>query len=175
VIVHLKNVIVNMVASMYWLPVSWRVALMRAAGISVGHGTAVKSRCFFGGPGPITIGAGCYLSYECDFDGTGTVTIGDNVYIASRVSIGTCTHEIGDRSRRAGRQFPAGVAIGDGTWVGMNSTILPGVTIGSGCVIAAGSVVVHDCEANGLYAGVPAKLVHGLDSDELQAVAQQVA
>jgi maltose O-acetyltransferase len=165
--VHLRNVILNVFASIYWLPVSWRVALMRRAGVSVGHGTSVKSRCFFGGPGPFTIGARCYVSFGGDFDGTGPVTIGNDVYVASGVSVGTCTHEIGEAAKRAGRQYSAGVSIGDGTWVGMNSTILPGVTIGSGCVIAAGALVTRDCDANGLYAGVPAKRV-----DELAAGAR---
>jgi maltose O-acetyltransferase len=161
-IVHLKNVVLNVFASIYWLPVSWRVALMRSAGVSVGEGTIVRSRCYFGGPGPFTIGAGCYVSYGADFDGSAPVTIGDDVYVASGVSVGTCTHDIGEASKRAGRRFAAAVSIGDGTWVGMNSTILPGVTIGSGCVIAAGAVVAHDCDPNGLYAGVPAKLVDEL-------------
>ena len=161
--VHLRNVVVNVFASTYWLPPSWRVALMRFAGVAVGEGTEVRSRCFFGGAGPFTIGARCYVSYGSDFDGTGPVTIGDDVYIASGVSVGTCTHDIGEASKRAGRQFPAGVSIGDGTWVGMNSTILPGVTIGSGCVIAAGAVVTSDCDANGLYGGVPAKLIDELE------------
>jgi maltose O-acetyltransferase len=162
-IVNLRNVVLNVFASSYWLPVSARVALMRRAGVSVGEGTAVRSRCYFGGPGPFTIGARSYVSYGGDFDGSGPVTIGDDVYVASGVSVGTCTHDIGEASKRAGRRFAAGVSIGDGTWVGMNSTILPGVTIGPGCVIAAGAVVARDCDANGLYAGVPAKLVDELE------------
>jgi maltose O-acetyltransferase len=173
VTVHLRNVVLNVFASIYVLPVSWRVALMRRAGVSVGEGTQVKSRCYFGGPGPFTIGERCYVSFGSDFDGTGPVTIGDGVYVASGVSIGTCTHDIGDASKRAGRQFPAGVSIGDGTWVGMNTTILPGVTIGPGCVIAAGAVVTRDCEPNGLYGGVPAKLIDQLEPGTRVSAARQ--
>lgn len=172
-IVHLRNVILNVFASSYWLPLSWRVALMRGAGVSVGEGATVRSRCYFGGPGPFTIGARCYVSHGGSFDGTGPVTIGDDVYIASGVRVGTCTHDIGDASKRAGRQYSAGVSIGSGTWVGMNSTILPGVTIGPGCVIAAGAVVARDCDANGLYGGVPAKLVDELEPGARLSVARQ--
>src|ERR1700722_9780213 len=172
-IVHLRNVVLNVFAAIYWLPVSWRGALMRRAGVLVGEGTTVRSRCYFGGPGPFTIGARCYVSYGGDFDGSGPITIGDDVYVASGVSVGTCTHEIGEAPKRAGRRFAAGVSIGDGTWVGMNSTILPGVTIGLGCVIAAGAVVAHDCAANGIYAGVPAKLVDELDPGARPSVTRQ--
>jgi maltose O-acetyltransferase len=55
------------------------------------------------------------------------------------------------------------VFIGNGVWVGVNATILPGITIGDGCVIAAGAVVTSDCEPNCLYGGVPAKIIKRLD------------
>ena len=135
----------------------------------------VKAHCYFGAPGPITIGSRCYVSYNVDIDATGSVTVGDGVYIAAGVSIGTCTHEIGPALGRAGRQFPDGVTIGDGCWIGMKSTILPGVTIAPGCVIAAGAVVNRDCEANGLYGGVPAKLIDELQDGDRSAVVQRVA
>lgn len=51
----------------------------------------------------------------------------------------------------------------DGCWLGGNVTVLPGVTIGRGCVIAAGAVVTKSCDPNGLYAGVPARRIRDLD------------
>jgi maltose O-acetyltransferase len=57
------------------------------------------------------------------------------------------------------------VSIGDGVWIGARTTVLPGVTIGSGAIVAAGSVVNRDVEADTMVAGVPARLVRGLDSD----------
>ena len=175
VIFHLKNVIRNVVAAIYWLPKSWRRTIMNWSGVSVGDGTQVLGRSYFGAPGPITIGQDCYISYGIDIDATGPVAIGDEVYIAAGVRIGTCTHEIGSARRRAGRQFPNGVTIGDGCWIGMSSTVLPGVTIGPGCVIAAGAVVNRDCAANGLYAGVPAKLINEFEDGERLTVAERVA
>ncbi|WP_372495087.1 acyltransferase [Nocardioides pinisoli] len=50
----------------------------------------------------------------------------------------------------------------NGAWIGAAVTVLPGVTIGPGCVVAAGSVVTADCQANGLYAGVPARRIRDL-------------
>ena len=54
------------------------------------------------------------------------------------------------------------IQIGNGVWIGSNAVILPGVTIGDGVVIAAGSVVNRDCDANSFYAGTPAKYVRTL-------------
>ena len=82
--------------------------------------------------------------------------------IAYKVTFITSTHEIADRIRRAGKPISEEITVGDGTWIGANVTILPGVNIGSGVIIAAGSVVVHDCEDNSIYAGNPAKLIKKL-------------
>jgi acetyltransferase-like isoleucine patch superfamily enzyme len=57
--------------------------------------------------------------------------------------------------------------IGNDVWVGYGSTILSGVNIGSGCIIAAGSVVTKDLEPYFIYAGIPAKKISKrFDSDE---------
>jgi len=56
--------------------------------------------------------------------------------------------------------------IGDGAWIGARVIILPGVTVGAGAVIAAGSVVTSDCAPDSLYAGVPAQLKGPLKEEE---------
>ena len=76
----------------------------------------------------------------------------------------TSSHKIGGEERRAGSNTVAPIYIGKGVWIGANVTILPGVTIGDGCIIAAGAVVNKNCEANSLYAGVPAVKVKTLAS-----------
>ena len=68
----------------------------------------------------------------------------------------------GGANQRAGMYCNKDIEIGDGTWICANVTILPGVKIGKGCVIAAGSVVNKDCEDNCMYGGVPAKLIKRL-------------
>ncbi|WP_281250869.1 acyltransferase [Sinomonas mesophila] len=75
----------------------------------------------------------------------------------------TGTHDIGPSDRRASeptRYSP--VRIGKGAWLGAGVVVQPGVSIGEGCVVAAGAVVTKDLDPNGLYAGVPAKLVRSL-------------
>jgi len=94
--------------------------------------------------------------------GDALVRIGQNVDIAPRCVIVAGTHEIGDSTHRAGKGMSQGISIGDGTWIGANSTILGGVCIGQGCVIAAGSLVREDIDSNCLVAGNPAQVIRNL-------------
>lgn len=92
----------------------------------------------------------------------GSITIGNNCFIAMNCVLTTSTHEIGDSKRRAGNNRLLPIIIEDGCWLGTNVTVLPGVTIGRGCIIAAGAVVTKNCEPNGMYAGVPARRIKDL-------------
>jgi acetyltransferase-like isoleucine patch superfamily enzyme len=56
------------------------------------------------------------------------------------------------------------IVVGDGAWLGHAVTVLQGVTIGEGSVIAAGAVVIDDIPANAIAAGVPARVVRFRDS-----------
>lgn len=90
------------------------------------------------------------------------VEIGKNVSIAYRVLIISDSHIIGNAGRRAGRKYSKKITIENGVWIGANAIILPGVTIGEGTIIGAGSVVTKDCSSNSLYVGTPAKFVKKL-------------
>jgi maltose O-acetyltransferase len=94
--------------------------------------------------------------------GDAWVRIGKNVGIAPRCLIISGTHEIGDSTHRSGRGYCESIVIGDGTTVFANATILGGVTIGRGCVVAAGSLVRENIEDNCFVAGVPARLIRRL-------------
>ena len=59
--------------------------------------------------------------------------------------------------------IPAPITVGRNVWVGSNSTILSGVTIGDNAVIAAGAVVTKDVEANTVVGGVPAKFIKRIE------------
>ena len=92
----------------------------------------------------------------CVFENREHVTIGNNCYFGPEVMVVTSTHEIGSAHQRAGNYAGAPVIIEDGCWIGARATILPGVIIRRGCVVAAGAVVTQSTESDGLYAGVPA-------------------
>ena len=94
------------------------------------------------------------------------IEVGERCSFGMRVTLVTSTHALGTASQRAGDLTAKPIRIGSGTWIGATATILPGVTIGDGCVIAAGAVVTRDCEAGWLYGGVPAVKIKHLDTGQ---------
>ncbi len=92
------------------------------------------------------------------------IIIGNNVFIAPYVHIDGVSHNIGTSAKRAGETFSEDVIIHDGAWICANSVILPGVEIGAGSIVAAGSVVTCNVPANQLWAGVPATFKRTLDN-----------
>jgi maltose O-acetyltransferase len=151
--------VMNVIAGLELLDDDQRRAVLRAGGIAIGDGTIVKFGSTFIGAPNITIGADCFIGAQSFIEaGFESIRIGDRVYIAHRANLLTATHEIGGPEQRATvPQIRRPVSIGAGCWLGTDVTVLPGVTIGEGCVIAAGAVVASDCEPHGLYAGVPAR------------------
>ena len=106
---------------------------------------------------------GSYINSCCFLDLGADIIIGHGVSIAMGCSFINSTHKIGSTNRRAVGSIKKSIIIGDGVWIGCNVTILPGVKIGNGVVVAAGAVVIDDCDANYLYAGVPAKRIKELN------------
>ncbi len=103
----------------------------------------------------ITIGENSVLNKKCLLDGRGgKLTIGNNVDIAQEVNIWTLSHDPQDDyyADKGGD-----VTIEDYVWIASRATILPGVRIGRGAVVGAGSVVTKDVPPMTLVAGVPAK------------------
>ena len=82
--------------------------------------------------------------------------------IGHGVTFITADHEIGSEFQRSGTVKGAAIGIESGAWIGANSTVLPGVNIGRGAVVAAGSVVTTSVVANRLVGGVPAREIRTL-------------
>ncbi len=92
---------------------------------------------------------------------SGGVEIGARTLIGYRTQIFSANHEIppaGQRIPISGNVY-APVKIGSDVWIGAACTITPGVSIGEGAIIAAGSVVTKDVPSNAVVGGVPAKLL----------------
>jgi len=81
------------------------------------------------------------------------IIVEDNVFIGPNV---TFTNDLQPRSKQYPEQFLATI-IKQGASIGANSTILPGITIGEGAMIGAGSVVTKDIKAHSTVVGNPAK------------------
>ncbi|MDF3838763.1 acyltransferase [Cupriavidus basilensis] len=90
----------------------------------------------------------------------GCIHIGRGTYIGPNVGIITANHKLGDLDAHDNSQD---VVIGDKCWIGMNAVILPGVVLGSGTVVAAGSIVNKSFpDGDCVIGGVPAKIVKNL-------------
>ena len=101
-------------------------------------------------------GEGCFVNHGCYFMDGGTITVGDHVFIGPFCGFYTASHPMTVPERNRGLERALPIVIGDDCWFGGNVTVLQGVTIGKGCVIAAGSVVTKDLPDYSMAAGVPA-------------------
>ena len=91
----------------------------------------------------------------------GPVTIGHHVNLAQGITVTALNHNFMDSNKRIDEQgvCTKPVTIGNDIWIGANAAIMPGVTIGHHCVVAAGAVVTKDVPPHSLVAGVPAKII----------------
>ena len=91
----------------------------------------------------------------------GPVKIGNHVNLAQSITVTALNHNFDDTNKRIDEQGVStnAVTIEDDVWIGANAVILPGVTIGNHCVVAAGAVVTKDVPPHSLVAGVPAKVI----------------
>lgn len=112
---------------------------------------------------PVVIGERCFIQQCCTFFGRGGIDIGNDVFIGPKVNLITINHDLdpANRSATCGRR----IVIEDKVWIGINSTILPGVRIGYGAVVGAGSVVTKDVEPMTVVAGNPARVIRKIEID----------
>ena len=105
----------------------------------------------------IRIGKRCWIQQGCTFFDRGGITIGNDVFIAPKVNLITINHDSDPENRSATYGRP--IVIEDKVWIGINSTILPGVTVGYGSIVGANSVVIHDVSPYTVVGGNPAKFI----------------
>jgi maltose O-acetyltransferase len=157
------NGLVNVVAGSVLTPRIVRYALYRVCGLKVATPSVLPGAVFVR-PGRVLINRGTFVNQRCFFENNhGTITVGENCSVGMEVMFWTGKHAMGPAHRRAGPLKEASIRVGNGCWIGMRAVVLGGVTIGDGCVIAAGAVVTRDCEPDGMYAGIPARRVKDLD------------
>jgi maltose O-acetyltransferase len=150
-----RDLILNWLLASPIIPIQVRWMFLKGYGLRVEKSRICPGVWF--GNSNISIGEGTFINYRCVFNTQGGITIGKRCDIAMDVSFVTSTHEIGAPERRAGRSKALPISVGDGVWIGARAVVLPGVSIGDGAIIAAGSVVTRDCDPHTLYAGAPAE------------------
>ena len=158
------------------------MARIQNPNIKIGQNCTIAINVKFKGTNPIVIGNNCAIrdgailvplkgkiiignnssigAYNY-LDGSGELYIGNNVRLGAHVCIYSANHKFEDINRpicEQGLSFKK-VIIEDDVWIGAHATILSGVSIGTGVVIAAGAVVNRDVPSFSIFGGVPAKLI----------------
>lgn len=145
--------------------------------VRVGAHSIVRGELFvFNHGGKIDVGDWCFVGENSRIWSAASVTIGNRVLVSHDVNIhDTNGHPTGAAARHAHfraiattghpaqvEMRSAPITIGDDVWIGFGATIMKGVTVGDGAIIAANSVVTHDVPPFTLFAGNPAQFVRQL-------------
>ena len=135
---------------------SVRKLAYRLAGVKIGKSSYIHMGTRFYLPINITIGNGTIIGDNAFLDGRAKLTIGNHVDIASQVLIYNSEHDVHSEGFDP---IEEPVEIGDYVFIGPRAIILPGVKIGKGAIVAAGTVVTVDVEPFKIVGGVPAKII----------------
>ena len=115
----------------------------------------------------IHIGSHFYANTGCVMLDCGKIIIGNHVFLAPHVQLYTVNHPIHLKQRDADYEYTKPITIKDHVWIGGNTTVLPGVTIGENSIIGAGSVVTKDIPANVIAVGNPCRILRKMTKEEL--------
>lgn len=132
---------------------SVRVWAMRKLGFNIGKDVYV----------------GPYLTMTVGYaDKNIKVNLGDRVSFGPNVTLILATHPNNSKLRTYINYPPRQITIAEDSWLGANVVIMPNITIGKCCIIAAGAVVTHDVPDYAIVAGVPAKQIGAVDKEKLE-------
>lgn len=144
-----------------FMPPVIRKAVFKLLFAQYGRNTYIDYGCYMRYMARIKVGNNVSVNKGCRFYGSffeknTYITIGNNVAIGPEVSIFAAGH---DYNYIDLPDIAASVEIGNNVWIGGRSIILPGVKIGEGCIIGAGSIVTKDIEPWSVAVGAPAKII----------------
>lgn len=154
------------------LPHPLRYWIFKALLARLGSDSMIDYQTYFRYPWKISVGNGVWINRGCEFYGSmlagnAQIIIGDHCALGPRVRVLTATH---DYRRLDLPDQAASVTIGAHVWVGAGATILPGVSIGEGAVVAASSVVTRDVMPYTIVAGNPARFLKSRYLDDEPAI-----
>lgn len=174
---HSPSSIIGMGVSFVWTKVFFRGAnLIRKPlylrgkkrnfqfkqGFTTGRGCRIE----LFGDGVIQFGKRCHIGDMVHIVSSGRIEIGDDCLFASKIFISDTSHgSYGDKGDSPSAPpnerdlVSSFVKIGSNVWLGENVVVLPGVTIGDGCVIGANATVTKDIPADSVASGIPAKVL----------------
>ena len=130
-----------------------RLAYLRALGARIGATSTVFRGCRVDMARAITIGERCVIGWNVVLDARGGITFADDVVVASDCQFITAEHDVHARDF-ADRYAP--INVGRWAWIASRATVVKGVTVGEGGVVAVGGVAVRDVAPYVVVGGVPA-------------------
>lgn len=121
------------------------------------------------------IGTGVYINFNCTFLDTCLITIGSRTLIGPNCSFYSATHPLDPFLRNGinGPELGKPITIGEDCWFGGNVIVLPGITIGRGVTVGAGSVVTKDVPPFHCVAGNPARIIRKIEVNALDPLLDQ--
>ncbi len=149
----------------YGKALDWRGRLARRVLKECGARLRISSNVNIYNPEKVSIRSHVYIGFNT-YIGGGEVRLDDQVIIGPFCSIVAGNHTMKDGSYRYGPYDFGAIKIGRGTWLGSHVTVTSNVTIGKGCLIAAGSVVTKDVDDFSVVGGVPARFIKKLSVDD---------
>lgn len=134
----------------------WRIALLRIFGAKIGKRCAVYPSCRIWAPWNLEMHDFACLSADVDCYSVDKITLGRHVTVSQGAFLCTASHDISDPGMRL---TTAPISLGDNAWVTARAIIYPGVVLGEGAVVAAGSVAIKNVDAWTVVGGNPAKFI----------------
>jgi acetyltransferase-like isoleucine patch superfamily enzyme len=134
-----------------------RFFLRHLMGVNFGKESAILMGLRLYTKGGVKVGEYSVIDRDCVLDGRGGIEIGRNVNLAPEVMLLTAYHDPDDADNFGGIEKP--IVIEDYVWIATRAMVLPGVHIGQGAVVGAGSVVTKNVTAGTIVAGNPAKFI----------------
>ena len=143
------------------LPHPLRFLIFKALLARLGARSMIDYQTYFRYPWKISVGHGVWINRGCEFygsmlTGNAQIVIGDHCALGPRVRVLSATHNYHHLNLP---DEAASVHIGHYVWIGAGATILPGVTVGDGAIVAAASVVTRDVASFSIVAGNPARFL----------------
>jgi len=129
-------------------------------------------RCEYGKN--ISIGDDVYINFGCIMLDCADITIGNHVLIGPNLGLYAANHSILPEERIAGGCHSKPITIQDNVWIGGDVKVLPGVTIGEGSIIGAGSVVTKDIPSRVIAVGNPCKVIRKITEKDKSGYLERI-
>ena len=145
-------------------PSDWEAkeAKLRTIVGHLGEGVRVQAPFWCDYGTQISFGDRFYANHGLVILDAAKVTFGRDVFVGPNCGFHTAGHPLDADRRNRGLEYARPIRVGDDVWFGAGVQVLPGVTIGSNVVVAAGAIVTHDVPDDVLVGGVPARVIKPL-------------